>query len=78
MFNIGNQRPVELLTYISCIEKELGREAQKNLLPLQPGDVPDTYASVASLQEWADYTPQVTVEEGVSRFIKWYLEYYGN
>jgi UDP-glucuronate 4-epimerase len=55
---------VELLTYIACIEKALGKKAEMNLLPLQPGDVPDTYADVESLVEWVDYKPSVPVEEG--------------
>lgn len=76
VFNIGNQRPVELLTYIELLETNLGRTAEKNLLPLQPGDVPDTYADVQSLVDWADYRPKVTVEEGVARFVNWYREYY--
>ena len=76
VFNIGNQRPVELLTYIDCIEQALGKKAEMNLLPLQPGDVPDTYADVESLVEWVDYKPSVPVEEGVARFVEWYRGYY--
>ncbi|WP_207063719.1 NAD-dependent epimerase [Motiliproteus sp. SC1-56] len=76
VFNIGNQRPVELLTYIDCIEKALGKKAEMNLLPLQPGDVPDTYADVESLVEWVDYKPSVPVEEGVARFVQWYQTFY--
>lgn len=78
VFNIGNQNPVELLQYIGCIEKELGREAEMNLLPLQPGDVPDTAASVKSLVEWVDYQPAIKVEQGVARFVQWYRQYFGS
>ncbi len=76
VFNIGNQRPVELLTYIELLEKNLGKTAEKNLLPLQPGDVPDTYADVQSLVDWADYKPSIPVEEGIRKFVGWYQEYY--
>lgn len=77
VFNIGNQKPVELMTYIHRIEEELGQEAEKNLLPLQPGDVPDTYADVSSLVDWVNYKPATSVEDGINRFITWYRDYYG-
>jgi len=77
VFNIGNQRPVELMHYIGLIEQELSREAEKKLLPLQPGDVPDTYADVESLVEATGYRPATPVEEGVRRFVAWYRAYYG-
>jgi len=77
VFNIGNQRPVELMQYIGLIEEELGMEADKRLLPLQPGDVPDTYADVASLVEATGYCPSTPVELGVKRFVAWYRAYYG-
>jgi UDP-glucuronate 4-epimerase len=76
LYNIGNNQPVELLHYIEVLEKCLRRKAEKNLLPLQPGDVPDTYADVADLVEETGYKPKTTVEEGVRRFVEWYLEYY--
>lgn len=76
VFNIGNQNPVELLTYIGCIEKELGRKAEMEMLPLQPGDVPDTAADVQALSDWVGYRPATPVAEGVRRFIDWYREYY--
>jgi len=76
VFNIGNQHPVELLTYIGCIEQELGKTAQMNLLPLQPGDVPDTASDVEALCDWVDYRPDTSVEEGVRRFIAWYRGHY--
>ncbi len=76
LYNIGNNRPVELLHYIEVLEKCLGRKAEKNLLPLQPGDVPDTYADVTDLVDDTGYKPETTVEEGVRRFVEWYTEYY--
>ena len=76
IYNIGNNQPVELLHYIEVLEKCLGRKAEKNLLPLQPGDVPDTYADVADLVDETGYKPETTVEEGVRRFVEWYAEYY--
>jgi len=76
IFNIGNNNTVELSRYIEVIEKCLGKTAQKNLLPLQPGDVPDTFADVDALVEEMDYRPDTPVEVGVKRFIDWYLEYY--
>jgi UDP-glucuronate 4-epimerase len=77
LYNIGNSSPVELLHYIECIEKNLGKKAQKNLLPLQPGDVPDTSADVEDLVRDVGYRPATSVEEGVRRFIEWYVGYYG-
>jgi UDP-glucuronate 4-epimerase len=78
LYNIGNNQPVELMRYIECIEQNLGRKAEKNLLPLQAGDVPDTYADVADLVQDVGYKPATPVEEGVRRFIEWYVGYYGN
>ena len=76
LYNIGNNQPVELLHYIEVLENCLGRKAEKNLLPLQPGDVPDTYADVTDLVDETGYNPETTVEEGVRRFVEWYAEYY--
>jgi UDP-glucuronate 4-epimerase len=76
VYNIGNNRPVELARYIEVIEEVLGKKAQKNLLPLQPGDVPDTYADVEDLVRDVGYRPATPVEEGVRRFIEWYRGYY--
>jgi UDP-glucuronate 4-epimerase len=76
LYNIGNQRPVELLRYIEVLEQCLGRKAQLNLLPLQPGDVPDTLADVEALTRDVGYRPGTPVEEGVKRFVEWYREYY--
>ncbi len=77
VFNIGNNNPVKLTRYIEVLEDCLGRKAEKNLLPLQPGDVPDTYADVKDLVAWVGYKPETTVEEGIARFVAWYRDYYG-
>jgi UDP-glucuronate 4-epimerase len=77
LYNIGNNRPVELLRYIELLEECLGRKAEKNLLPLQVGDVPDTWADIDDLARDVGYAPTTPVEEGVRRFVAWYLEYYG-
>jgi UDP-glucuronate 4-epimerase len=76
LYNIGNHRPVELLHYIEVLEDCLGKKAQKNLLPLQAGDVPDTYADVEDLVRDTGYKPDTSVEEGVARFVDWYRSYY--
>lgn len=76
IYNIGNNRPVELMKYISVLEDCLGRTAEKNMLPMQPGDVPDTYADSQSLVEAVGYQPATPVEEGVARFVDWYVDYY--
>jgi len=76
VYNIGNSKPVDLMDYINAIEKALGKKAEKNLLPLQPGDVPETYANVDDLVEQFSYKPATPVEEGVTLFIKWYQEYF--
>ena len=76
LYNIGNNNPVELLTYIETLEKALGKTAEKELLPLQPGDVPDTYADVQALVDDVGYKPNTSIEEGIGRFVEWYLEYF--
>jgi UDP-glucuronate 4-epimerase len=76
LYNIGNQQPVELMHYIEVLEQCLGRKADKNLLPLQPGDVPDTWADVEDLVTDVGYRPKTPVEEGVKRFVDWYVDYY--
>ena len=78
LYNIGNSRPVELRRYIEVLEACLGRKAEQNLLPLQPGDVPDTWADVDDLERDVGYRPETTVETGVARFVEWYLDYYGD
>lgn len=76
VYNIGNHSPVELLYFIRTIEEKLGRKAQLNLLPLQPGDVPATCADVADLMQDVDFKPATPIETGISRFIDWYRDYY--
>lgn len=76
LYNIGNNAPVELSHYIEVLEKCLGKKAERNLLPLQAGDVPDTYADVEALVEDVDYKPNTTVEVGIKSFVKWYRDYY--
>ncbi len=77
LYNIGNNQPVELLYLIELIERTLGRTARKNFLPLQPGDVPATYANVDDLIRDVGFQPQTSIEEGVQRFVTWYREYHG-
>jgi UDP-glucuronate 4-epimerase len=76
VYNIGSNRPVQLMDYIDALEKALGKKAQINLLPLQPGDVPDTHANVDNLKEKFNYKPSTSVIEGVSKFVEWYKNYY--
>ena len=76
IYNIGNQQPVELMRYIEIIEERVGKKAEKNLLPLQDGDVPDTWADTADLAADVGYQPAMPIEEGVNKFIDWYLEFY--
>jgi UDP-glucuronate 4-epimerase len=76
IYNIGNQTPVSLLRYIEVLEQCLGRKAQKNLLPMQPGDLPDTWADVEALTRDVGYRPGTDLETGVKQFVEWYLAYY--
>ena len=76
LYNIGNQQPIELMDYIGAVEKCLGKEAEKNLLPLQPGDVPDTWADTQALADDVGYQPSTPIETGVKNFVEWYLEFY--
>jgi len=76
LYNIGNNRPVELMRYIEVLENCLGRKAEKNLLPLQVGDVPDTWADAEDLVREVGYRPATPVEVGVAKFVEWYLDYY--
>ncbi len=76
LYNIGNNQPVELLRFIEIIEECLGKKARKNLLPMQPGDVPSTYANIDDLMRDVGFKPNTTLEEGVPRFISWYRDYY--
>jgi UDP-glucuronate 4-epimerase len=76
LYNIGNHSPVQLMDFIAAIEKVLGREAKKNFLPLQPGDVPATYADVSDLKRDISFKPNTPINEGISRFVAWYREYH--
>ncbi|SKC38474.1 NAD-dependent epimerase [Ohtaekwangia koreensis] len=76
VFNIGNNKPVELLRFIEVIEEKLGKKAVKNLLPLQDGDVPETFADVEDLRLEVDFKPSTPIEEGIDKFISWYIKYY--
>ena len=76
VFNIGNHDPVPLLDFIACIEEALGRKAQMNLLPLQDGDVPATYADVSALSDWTGFKPATDIRTGIGRFVEWYRGYY--
>lgn len=76
IFNVGNNNPVQLNEYISAIEKELGKKAIKNMLPLQPGDVEETYANVDSLQKEIGFKPNTKLSDGIKSFVDWYKEYY--
>jgi len=78
IFNIGNNNPVQLLDYVEAIEDALGKKAIRELLPMQPGDLPDTYADVTSLVQAVNYQPRTTVRDGVARFVAWYREYTGS
>ncbi|MFQ5625060.1 MAG: NAD-dependent epimerase [Methyloligellaceae bacterium] len=77
LYNIGNNNPVQLMDYIACIEKALGKKAQKNFLSLQPGDVPETYADIDDLARDIGYRPATKIEDGIAMFIDWYRGYYG-
>ena len=76
VYNIGCNNPVHLLEFIELLEENLGKQAKKNFLPIQPGDVPDTYADVSQLMNDVGYKPSVSVEEGVAKFVEWYKGYY--
>lgn len=76
IYNIGNNNPVRLMDFIEAIEKELGVQAQKNMLPLQPGDVPATYANVDDLVHELDYKPNTSIQIGIKNFIKWYRDFF--
>jgi UDP-glucuronate 4-epimerase len=76
VFNIGNNKPVELLKFIEVIEQKLGKKAVKNFMPIQEGDVPETFADVEDLMREVDFKPETSIETGIDKFIEWYLSYY--
>ena len=77
LYNIGNNQPVELMRFIEVLEKNLGKTAEKNFLPMQQGDVPATYANVDDLMRDVGYAPKTPIETGIARFVEWYKNYYG-
>lgn len=76
LYNIGNSKPVELMQLITVLEDCLGTKAIKDVLPMQPGNVPETYADIENLQREVGYRPRTDIEEGVARFVRWYKDYY--
>ena len=76
IYNIGNNQPVELMDYIAALENALGKKVEKNLLPLQAGDVPDTYADVDDLVKQFNYKPATRIEDGINLFVAWYRDYF--
>ena len=77
VYNIGNHRPISLLTFVETLEKALGVKAQKQFLPMQPGDVPATYADITALSDAVGFQPRTPIEVGIPKFVDWYLGYYG-
>jgi UDP-glucuronate 4-epimerase len=77
VFNIGNNHPEELSKVVALLEKEFGRTAIKEMLPMQPGDVPATYADVDDLMREVDFRPSTSIEDGIARFVAWYRDYHG-
>ena len=76
VYNIGNNNPVKLLDFIEAIEEHVGKKAIKNMMPLQPGDVPATYANVDALYNDIDFKPQTSIKDGIGEFVQWYMDYY--
>lgn len=76
IFNLGNSDPIELMDFIGIIEEELGREAQKNMMPLQPGDVLETSADIGKSKDMLGFSPRTPIREGIKKFLAWYREYY--
>ena len=78
VFNIGNGNPTPLMDYIGALEDALGMTAEKNMMPMQPGDVPATSADTSGLRDWVGFAPNTDVCDGVKRFVDWYIGYYGH
>ncbi|HET7438490.1 MAG TPA: capsular biosynthesis protein CpsI, partial [Nitrospira sp.] len=76
LYNIGNHQPVELLHFIQVLEQALGKNAEKKLMPLQPGDVPATYADIEDLSRDVGFKPATSIEVGIPRFVEWYRDFY--
>jgi UDP-glucuronate 4-epimerase len=77
VYNIGNNQPVEIVEVVRLLEQALGRQAKRELLPMQPGDVPETFAEIADLEAAVGFTPKTSIEEGIRRFVAWYHSYIG-
>jgi UDP-glucuronate 4-epimerase len=77
LYNIGNNAPLSLMEFIQTLENELGKEAKKNFMPMQDGDVESTYADVSGLIEDFGYKPDIKLKDGIKEFVKWYREFYG-
>ncbi len=77
IFNLGNNTPVQLLEFIEILEEALGKEAEKNMMPMQPGDMKETYADLSKSKEKLGYEPKTGIKEGIKKFVDWYEEYYG-
>ncbi len=77
IFNLGNSNPVDLMEFIGILEDELGKKAEKNMMPMQPGDVAETSADIQKTQELLGYQPKTSVREGIRNFVQWYKDYYG-
>jgi len=76
LYNIGNNQPVQLMDYIHLIEDKIGKKADINFLPLQPGDVPKTYADIDDIERDVNYRPSTSIEKGIANFVDWYKDYY--
>ena len=76
VFNIGNNKPVELLKFIEVLEEKIGKKVIKNFMPIQPGDVPETFADIDALEKEIGFRPSTSIEEGIEKFVDWYMDYY--
>ena len=76
VFNLGNNKSEKLMDMISLIEKELGKKAEIDFLPMQPGDVKESFADIANSKKYLNYEPKISIDEGIPKFIKWYKDYY--
>ena len=78
IFNIGNSKPVELMKFIQLLEDKIGKKALINFKPLQIGDVKETFADVNKLRDWINFSPDISIEDGINNFVDWYLDFYFN
>ena len=76
IFNIGNSKPVKLMDYIEALERSLNKKSKKIFLPMQDGDVKSTFSNSSKLEEWVQFRPNTTINEGIERFVDWYKNYY--